>query len=121
MSKVVHFEIPVDDVQRATTFYRDVLGWEISQYGEQHYWLVRAGEDDEMGASGALIDRGELHQTPVLIAAVANIDDALARAEKGGGQVAQGKMPVPTMGWSAYVRDPEGNTIGFFQVDPNAA
>lgn len=120
MSKIVHFEIPVDDVHRATAFYSDVLGWEVSQYDDQPYWLVRAGADEEQGAGGALIERGELHQTPVLIAAVANMDDALTRVEQAGGKIAQGKMPIPTMGWAAYVRDPEGNTIGFFQVDPNA-
>lgn len=120
MSKVVHFEIPVDDVERATAFYQDVLGWQITAYGDQRYWLVRAGEDEDMGANGALVDRGPLHSSPVVIAAVADIDDALKRAEQAGGEIAQGKLPVPTMGWSAYVRDPEGNTIGFFQMDPNA-
>ena len=44
MSKVVYFEIPVDDPDRAAGFYRDALGWEISRFGDEPYWLVRAGE-----------------------------------------------------------------------------
>jgi predicted enzyme related to lactoylglutathione lyase len=32
----------------------------------------------------------------------------------------QAKMPVPGVGWSAYILDPEGNTIGLFQADTNA-
>jgi uncharacterized protein len=121
MPKIVHFEIPVDDPQRAVAFYRDTLGWEVSRYGEEPYWLVRAGEDEEPGANGALVGRGELHQNPVLIAGVADIDEVLARVRNRGGEVIQGKLPVPGMGWSAYVRDPEGNIVGFFQPDAGAA
>lgn len=121
MSKVVHFEIPVDDPERAAAFYRGALGWEISGFGDQPYWLVRAGADDERGADGALIGRGEVHQSPVLIAGVGDIDDALRRVEQGGGRVVQGKLPVPGVGWSAYIVDSEGNTIGLFQDDAAAA
>jgi uncharacterized protein len=121
MPKIVHFEIPADDAERAVGFYRDTLGWEISRFGEEPYWLVRAGDEEEPGANGALVGRDVLHQSPVLIAGVADIDDVLSRARKCGGEVAQGKLPVPGVGWSAYIRDPEGNTIGLFQPDPNAA
>ena len=121
MSKIVHFEIPVDDATRATAFYRDVLGWEISGFGDQPYWLVRAGADDEPGANGALIARGDVHQTPILIAGVADIDDALKRIEHSGGRIVQGKLPVPGVGWSAYATDSEGNTIGLFENDADAA
>ena len=120
MAKIVHFEIPVDDPKRATDFYRDTLGWEISQYGEEKYWLVRAGEEGEPGADGALVGREDLHRSPVVIAGVADIDDVLKRAESRGGQVVQAKLPIPGMGWSAYLKDSEGNTIGLFQVDPAA-
>jgi uncharacterized protein len=121
MSKIVHFEIPVDDPQRAAGFYHDVLGWEVSRYGDEPYWLVRAGDDEEPGANGALVGREELHSSPVLIAGVGDIDETLNRVQKGGGTVLQGKVPIPGMGWSAYVRDLEGNTVGFFQQDANAA
>ena len=117
MSKIVIFEIPVDDPNRASAFYRDVLGWEISRFGEQPYWLVRAGADDEPGANGALLGRGELHQNPILIAGVEDIDDALSLIQQSDGQIVQGKLPIPGVGWSAYVLDSEGNTIGLFQAE----
>ncbi len=121
MSKIVHFEIPADDPERAGAFYRDVLGWEITRFGGEPYWLVRAGEDGEPGANGAIVAREDLRRSPVLIAGVADIDDVLRRAEACGGKVAQGRLPVPGLGWSAYVTDPEDNTIGLFQPDPSAA
>jgi hypothetical protein len=121
VAKIVHFEIPVDHAERAAAFYRDALGWEISGFGGQPYWLVRAGADDEPGANGALIARGDVHRSPVVIAGVDDIDAALRRVESSGGTVLQGKMPVPGVGWSAYVRDTEGNTIGLFRDDANAS
>jgi hypothetical protein len=120
MAKIVHFEIPVDDAARASAFYRDALGWEISGYGDEPYWLVRAGDDDEPGADGALIGRGDLHQSPVLVVGVEDIEDALGRVEAAGGTIVQGRMPIPTIGWSAYIVDPEGNTLGLFEDDPDA-
>ncbi len=120
MSKIVHFEIPADDPQRAGGFYHDVLGWEVSRFGGEPYWLVRAGEEGEPGANGALVVRDGLHRSPVLIAGVADIDDVLRRVDSCGGKVAQGKLAVPGVGWSAYVLDPEGNTIGLFQPDADA-
>src|SRR5690242_18663251 len=111
MSKIVHFEIPVDDAERATSFYRDVLSWQISRYGDEDYWLASCGGDQEPGANGALVRRSEIHRAPVVVAGVDNIDDALKRAEQAGGEIAMGKQPIEGMGWAAYVRDTEGNLI----------
>ena len=80
----------------------------------------RAGEDEEPGANGALVSRSDLHHSPVLTVGVEDIDDALRRVQRYGGKVAQGKLPVPGMGRSAYVLDSEGNTIGLFQPDTSA-
>ena len=120
MSKIVHFEIPVDDPDRASAFYSDVLGWTVSRWGEEPYWLVTAGGEDEPGANGALIARGGNHTQPVVVAGVVDVDATLAAAQAHGATVVQEKLPVPGMGWSAYLRDPEGNVVGVFQIDAQA-
>ena len=56
-----------------------------------------------------------------MIAGIEDIDDVLSRVESGGGKVAQGKLPVPGMGWPAYVLGLEGNTIGLFRQDTSVA
>lgn len=117
MAKIVHFEIPVDEPQRAVAFYHEVLGWDVSRFGEERYWLVQAGADEEPGANGALVGREELHQSPILIAGVDDIDEVIGRVRANGGAVLQDKLPIPGVGWSAYARDSEGNTIGLFQAD----
>jgi predicted enzyme related to lactoylglutathione lyase len=120
VSKIVHFEIPVDDASRASAFYHGVLRWDISHFGDQPYWLVRCGTDAEPGANGALIGRSDLHRSPVLIAGVSDLDAVLTQVASHGGKVLQGKQPVSGVGWSAYIADTEGNTIGLFRDDPSA-
>ena len=119
MGKVVHFEIPVDDPDRARRFYADAFGWRFQGYGDMPYWLTDLGEEG-MGINGALIGRSETHAAPVVIINVDDIDDGIAMAVKAGATQVGDKNAVPTMGWSAYVRDPEGNVIGLWQTDDQA-
>ena len=120
MAKIVHFEIPVDDGERASAFYREALGWQVSGFGDQPYWLVTAGDDDEQGANGALIGRSEVHRSPVLIVGVGRIDEAVQSVVRAGGRLVHDKMPIPGVGWSAYFSDTEGNVVGLFQADADA-
>ncbi len=115
MAKVVHFEIPVDDAERARTFYAEVFGWEIQGWEGQPYWLVTAGSEDERGIDGALIGRGEVHTAPVVVVGVSSVDDAIGAAREAGAEVLTEKQEIPGIGYSAYLRDPEGNTIGLFE------
>lgn len=119
MAKVVHFEIPVDDPERARTFYSSVLDWAIESWGDEGYWLATG--EGEMGADGALITRGALHQSPVIVVGVASLDDTLAAAEAAGAEVLHGRQEIPGVGYSAYFRDPEGNTIGLFEPSGEGA
>ena len=32
MPKIVHFELPFDDAERANKFYADVFGWQSSKW-----------------------------------------------------------------------------------------
>ncbi len=52
---------------------------------------------------------------------VDDLEVALARSAEFGGEVALPRMPVTGLGWLAYVKDPDGNTLGLLQPDPSAA
>ena len=55
--KVIHFEIPADNPERAVNFYKKVFNWKIDKWeGPVDYWLVTAGE----GVDGGLHDLGPL-------------------------------------------------------------
>jgi uncharacterized protein len=120
MAKVVHFEIPVDDAARARDFYTSVFGWDFGEWEGGGYWLTDAGPEDEAGTGGALIERSELHASPVVVIGVASIDAALERAQAAGAEVVSPKSPIPSIGWAGYLRDPEGNIVGVFEPDPSA-
>jgi hypothetical protein len=122
MDKVVHFEIPFDDGERATTFYRDAFGWQLNSMPQFQYTLATTTPTDGEGnlTEPGGINGGMLHRqgpitAPVITIGVEDIDDALARVEKLGGKVAIGRQPVGEMGFSAYVQDTEGNLIGLWQ------
>lgn len=37
MDKVMHFEIPVDDMKRAQNFYKSIFGWHVESMPEMNY------------------------------------------------------------------------------------
>ena len=119
-SRVVHFEIPVDDPDRAGAFYSTVFGWGVERWGPVEYWNLTTGETGGPGAEGALRPRADGPEGVTVYVGVEDIDAALAAVESAGGQRVVDKVPIPTMGWSAHVRDTEGNVIGLFQPDPSA-
>lgn len=121
MGKVVHFEIPVDDPDRAREFYEQAFGWSFREWEQSPYWLTDIGEEGAPGVEGALIARSGLHASPVVIVDVDDIQEALATAVEAGAEALTDRRAVPSIGWSAYVRDPEGNVIGLWQADEDAA
>ena len=120
-SRPSHFEIPVDDPDRAETFYASVFGWTFQRYpgAPQYYGMATTGEG-EPGINGALFQRDSESET-TLTMSVDSIEDAIAQVQAAGGMVIQDKTPIPTMGWFATCRDTEGNKFGLFTNDPNAA
>jgi uncharacterized protein len=52
---------------------------------------------------------------------VDSVDGTLAKNAALGGVVALPKMPVPGVGWLAYMKDPDGNILGLLQSDEAAA
>lgn len=131
MSRVVHFEIQVDDVERAKDFYAAALGWsfqDYSQYTGSTYWGVVTGPEDQPGINGGLLPRpapapaaGQGTNGFVCTVQVEDYDATEKRILEAGGQVALPKAALPGMAWQGYYLDTEGNTFGIHQPDPEAA
>ncbi len=119
MGRVVHYDVPVDQPERAATFYREALGWTVERWGQADYWPMRAEDTgDPHGADGALTLRVDAPEGVLIHIQVDDIRLAAKRVEGAGGTVETDVMPIPAIGWSAHVRDTEGNLIGLFQPDP---
>jgi len=131
MSRVVHFEIHADDVERAKTFYAAVFDWsfeDYSRYTGSTYWGIVTGPADEPGINGALQMRpapappgGQGMNAFVCTMGVGTYDETERRILDAGGRVALAKMALPGMAWQGYYFDTEGNVFGIHQPDPEAA
>ncbi|MCW2613076.1 MAG: Glyoxalase/bleomycin resistance protein/dioxygenase [Frankiales bacterium] len=131
MSRVVHFEVQADDVERAKRFYAAVFGWSFQGYGEvtgSPYWGIVTGPDDQPGINGGLLSRpvaapadGQGTNAFTCTVAVDDYDAVEQRILDGGGRVALPKTALRGMAWQGYYLDTEGNTFGIHQPDPDAA
>ena len=122
MARLIHFEVPASDPERAVSFYQDVFDWEINKWdGPQEYWLIKTGEAPEPGIDGAITRRSEGFSSVVNTVGVASVDEVVGKVEANGGTVVMPKMAVPTVGWLAYCADPEGNMFGIMESDPNVS
>jgi len=119
MPRVIHFEIPTDDLARAKKFYEDVFGWQIHS-GTSPYWLAMTGEQDQPGINGALLPRATVHQRPVNVIQVDSVDEFITKVMTNGGRIIRAKQSVPGVGYAAYGKDSEGNPFGLFQADKTA-
>ena len=121
MSRVIHFELPADDPERAIAFYEQAFGWKFEKWdGPTEYWLVMTGPEDEPGIDGGLARRTDPTTGTENTIGVDSVDDALVKVESNGGKVLRPKSAVPGVGWLAYCRDTEGNTFGLMQWDTSA-
>lgn len=130
MGRPIHFEIHVDDMERAKTFYGEVFGWtfeDYSQYAGMPYFGAVTGAADEPGINGALMQRRGAAPAPgqpmngfACTMGVEDYDASEARILAHGGQVALPKYALPGMAWQGYYLDTEGNIFGIHQPDENA-
>jgi len=120
-ARVVHFEIPYDDAQRAGDFYSSVFGWQVMPMPDMDYTIVTTGPSGESGPTepgfinGGMFARREGFTGPNLVLGVDSIDESLAAVEKAGGAVVRPREPVGDMGFAAYFSDPEGNLVGLWE------
>jgi len=127
MNKVVHFEIPVDDLERAKEFYRSVFGWQMLDWqmpsGEVYTGARSIPVDEktlkpkEPGAiNGGLVKRSTDVPHPILTLEVDSIEEYVKKVEAAGGETVSPKGEVPGMGYYIYLRDSEENVFGLWQI-----
>ena len=124
MAKVVHFEIPFDNKDRAMKFYADTFDWKLQDMPEMSYVMASTVDVDsnfmpkEAGAiNGGLMQRPKEAPNPTLYIDVPSVDDAIKKVQAAGGKVVTPNTPIPGMGAYGRVTDTEGNVIGLFQAN----
>ena len=121
MPRVTHFELPAQNPEKVSAFYREVFGWEIVKWqGPVDYWNVMTGKDS-LGIDGGIYIPNEGHPGGVINSTdVDDLDAYITKVMGNGGKVVMPKMAVPSVGWFAYAADVEGNVFGMMQDDTSA-
>ena len=130
MNSVVWFNVPSDDLDRATTFYREAFGWRIQPLSIEkkdvlNYHTALTGESDEnlnpLAAgvvNGCIVKRemGIPHAT--ILIEVDDLDEAAKRVEAAGGEVVSQKIRIDNIrGTLILAKDTEGNIVEVFKQD----
>jgi len=116
MNAINWFEIPVEDMERATRFYEALLGQPLRRenFMDVPHAIFKSSKDGD-GVGGALIQqRGRKPggEGTVVYLHSNDIDAALKRALEIGGSVSQPRTSIGPMGSVAQVKDTEGNLVG---------
>lgn len=121
MNQVVHFEIPVDDMEAAKEFY-SIFGWDLIDMPDMGYIGVRTTPVDENhmpkepGAiNGGMMKRTDEVKAPVIAVQVDSVDAYIEKVTSKGGKLIMPKMEIPNMGYYAYIADPQGNVLGLWE------
>ena len=123
--RIGHVHLKVADLERSLAFYRDVLGFELTQrFGSQAAFLSAGGYHHHLGLNtwesrgGSAPPPGStgLYHVAIVYPTRALLADALRRLQKAG---------VPIEGASdhgvseaLYLRDPDGNGVELYWDRP---
>lgn len=110
--KICYMEIPAEDIQISSSFYKNVFGWKLRERGDGRI----AFDDRENGVSGTWVHGRAVSSSPgiLIYIMVSNMDETIRKIELQGGKITQPVgMDAPVV--TARFRDPAGNIIGLYQ------
>jgi predicted enzyme related to lactoylglutathione lyase len=121
VSGISELVLEVSDLDAARTFYREVLGFEETLYGEGaegRYWYL-IGETARLGLwteqVGLAGGRGGAHVHYAFNVPDGEIETLKERIEEAGAEV-EGPIQLGP-GRAVYVTDPDGNVVEFWSQD----
>ncbi|RKR74082.1 VOC family protein [Frondihabitans australicus] len=130
-------QVTVNDVDEAIAFYRDALGYEVSQdvsSGEFRWVTLSSPQAPGAGSPGAALVLSQPHAgrsqadgdamqellakgtLPILVFTSDDVDAAFERGRAAGAEVLQEPIDQPWGPRDCAFRDPSGNTIRINQV-----
>jgi hypothetical protein len=111
--KIVWFDIPVHDLERASNFYRQVLAVDIEIYGgEVPVAVMEHGPGDVAGCLFRNESDEPSLQGPLLYFTVeGRLEQATGLVEEHGGKILQAPHSIGPHGNRSIVSDSEGNRI----------
>ena len=123
-NKVAYFELPADNVARASAFYNTVFGWNTPPMGNGGVFALTTAADargnptEAGGINGDISPRSAGLDRPLLMILVDSLDAHLQAVKDAGGNVTHPAQKEAAFGlvW-AVISDTEGNRIGVYAFD----
>ncbi|MEO0999140.1 MAG: VOC family protein [Pseudomonadota bacterium] len=126
-ARIGHVHLRVADLDRALGFYRDVLGFEVTQrYGPGAVFLSAGGYHhhiglntwESLGASPPPPGHTGLYHTAILYPDRTSLGDALRRLDRAG--IALTGAADHGVSEAIYLDDPDGNGVELYCDKPEA-
>jgi catechol 2,3-dioxygenase len=123
--RIGHVHLKVADLDRSLAFYRDVLGFEVTQrYGSQAVFLSAGGYHHHIGLNTWESAGGEppppgttgLYHVAILYPTRADLADALRRLRTAG--ISLDGAADHGVSEALYLRDPDGNGVELYWDKP---
>jgi catechol 2,3-dioxygenase len=123
--RIGHVHLKVADLERAIAFYRDVLGFELTQrHGRQAAFLSAGGYHHHIGLNTWESDGGSppppgttgLYHVAIVYPTRAELADALRRVRKAG--ISLEGASDHGVSEALYLRDPDGNGVELYWDRP---
>ena len=107
-----HVEFQCTDLQRAQRFYKGLFDWTFREFGDD---MVVFGQGDQHLGGLQRAESVSPGTSPSVWIQVEKIEPYLEKAPKVGGKAGSEKQPIPNVGFSASVIDPDGNCVGLVE------
>ncbi|MCH7565678.1 MAG: VOC family protein [Gemmatimonadetes bacterium] len=118
LGRFVWYELLTDDPDGAQPFYKEVVGWGTSEWGDgpEPYTMWMNGETPVGGVMQLPEEAKAMGAPPHWLAYVAtpDVDETGMRATALGGTILNGPMDIPMVGRISIIADPQGAVFAAF-------
>ncbi len=111
---ICHIELETTDIARSQSFYQAMFEWTFRAFTDD---MVVFGCGDQHLGGLMRVDEVSTGRSPSIWIEVDSVDAAIAKAEGLGAGLLSPKSPVPHVGWSAQITDPDGNHVGLVEFE----
>jgi predicted enzyme related to lactoylglutathione lyase len=120
-NKVAYFELPADDVARASAFYNTVFGWTTPPMGNGGVVALTTAADERGnpteagGINGDISPRSKGLDRPLIMILVDSVEAHLQVVKNAGGKIVYPPQKENGFGltWAVF-SDTEGNHVGMY-------
>ena len=121
MNGLTHFEILVNDIDKAKEFYSNLFDWQFNFIKEMNYLMFTTeSEDGKSKVGGGILKKPNESFTITNYINVKSVDESAEKVEELGGKIVVPKTAVPGMEWFVHFTDMDENLLALWENDSEA-